>query len=381
MKTPIRMKKILIVFGTRPEIIKLMPVISEFKKRNLQKGIIILNTNQHKDLLKGFLNLFDIEPDHCLNVMNHGQSLPELISITMKEFQSYLDKLKSENSEPDFILAQGDTNTVFVAAVTAFLNKIKFAHLEAGLRTFDYNNPYPEEYYRKIAGISSEVHFAPTEIAKENLIKEGINGEKILITGNTIIDSLKYICNTDKLRMHTLEGKLKEIYEKNNLVLITCHRRENHGKNIANLIKAVIFLSKKYGDYNFIWVTHPNPKVQAGLKSSDLNLCKNVHQIDPMGYLDMLTMYRKLKLIMTDSGGIQEEAPSFGIPVIVIGKKTERMESILEGYSYLAGTEVPEIINSFEKHLVDKIKINKNPYGDGSAAVRIVDYFSKHCSF
>ena len=371
------MNKVLIVFGTRPEIIKLSPVIAEFKKRKLDDRIIILNTNQHEDLLKSFLNIFDITPDFNLNVMHPGQSLSDLTSNTIREFQSLLLMLKKEMNEPAYILAQGDTNTVFASAIVAFLNKIKFAHLEAGLRTFDYENPYPEEYFRRVASLSSEVHFAPSEIAKENLIKEGINGEKILITGNTIIDSLKYICDACKNKPEALSENLKDIYNKNNLVLITCHRRENHGKNLTNLIEAVFSLSEKYKDYNFIWVTHPNPKVQSCIESSGLRNCSNIFIVNPLSYLEIITFYKKLKLILTDSGGIQEEAPSFSIPVIVIGKKTERIEGILEGYSYLSGTEISEIINSFEKHLTDNIDIVKNPYGDGHASARIVDYFER----
>lgn len=371
------MSKVLIIFGTRPEIIKLAPLILEFKKRNLRDHITLLNTNQHKDLLNNYFELFDIVPDHNLEIMHHGQSLSDLTSKTISELQYHLGMIKEQAGEPDFILAQGDTNTVFASAIIAFLNKIKFAHLEAGLRTFDFQNPYPEEYYRRVASISSEIHFAPTETAKENLIKEGINGEKILLTGNTIVDALKYICNTDALKNISFSKKFNDIYCRDNLILITCHRRENHGKNLANLIKAVISLSKIYTDHNFIWVTHPNPNVQIEIESSDLRSRKNIFPVEPVNYLEMISLYKKVKLIMTDSGGIQEEAPSFGIPVIIVGKKTERMEGILEGYSYLAGTEESEIIHSFEKHLNAAIDIEKNPYGDGKASVRIVDYFER----
>lgn len=372
------MNKVLIIFGTRPEIIKLAPVILEFKKRNLLHFVTILNTNQHKDLLGKYFELFGIAPDFNLEIMQRGQSLSELTAKSITEIQLFLEKNYWDNDLPEFILAQGDTNTVFASAVVSFLNKIKFAHLEAGLRTFDYFNPYPEEYYRRIASLSSEIHFAPTEIAKENLIKEGINGEKILITGNTIVDSLKYIINSESYSKNKMSETIKRILKMKNLVLITCHRRENHGKNIMNLINAVITLSRKHSNYNFIWINHPNPNVQSAIYSSELKSSKNIFIVDPVSYFEMISLYKKLSVVMTDSGGIQEEAPSFGIPVTIIGKKTERMEGILEGYSFLSGTEEAEIISSFEKHLDGKVEFTHNPYGDGNASVRIVDYFENY---
>jgi len=369
------MSKILIIFGTRPEIIKIAPVISEFKKRNLNSLITVLNTNQHKDLLKSYFEIFRITPDYNLNIMNSGQSLSELTAKTINELQFHLNKIKENTGLPEFIMAQGNTNTVFASAIIAFLNNIKFAHIEAGLRTFDFQNPYPEEYYRRVASLSTEIHFAPTEIAKENLIKEGINGEKILLTGNTIVDSLNCIKESNLVSENNHSEKYGSLIKKNNLVLITCHRRENHGKNLTNLINSVKNLSQKYSEFNFIWIKHPNPNVEKEIKSSNLESFKNIFLCEPFNYLEMISLYSNLKLIMTDSGGIQEEAPSFGVPVIVIGKKTERMEGILEGYSFLAGTEESEITSSFEKHLKEKIEITKNPYGDGFASKKIVDYF------
>lgn len=371
------MSKLLVVFGTRPEIIKLAPVILEFRKRNMETLISILNTNQHKDLVKQYFDLFEITPDYNLDIMNRGQSLPELTARTISRLQSQLEEMNKENRLPEFIMAQGDTNTVFASAIVAFLNNIKFAHLEAGLRTFDYHNPYPEEYYRKVASLSTEIHFAPTEIAKENLIKEGINGEKILITGNTIVDSLMHIKNSEKFFADNISEEIKKLLGKENLVLITCHRRENHGANLQNLIKSVKILSEKYPQYNYIWVSHPNPNVKNILESSGLKCSRNVHIIEPVSYIEMISLYGKLSFIMTDSGGIQEEAPTFKIPLTVIGKKTERIEGILEGFSFLSGTEESEITGSFEKHLNAKVDISFNPYGDGKASARIADYFEK----
>jgi len=372
------MSKVLIVFGTRPELIKLAPVILEFKKRNLQKKITVLNTGQHKDLLEKYLKIFDIHPDYTLNVMVPGQSLSELTARAIIELQYHLGSLKNNVTYPEYILAQGDTNTVLASAIVAFYNNIKFAHLEAGLRTWDLQNPFPEEYNRKVASISAYINFAPTEVSKMHLIKEGIASDNILQVGNTIVDALNIIkdCLSKNLRLK-FSDDLNFLKEKNNLVLITCHRRENHGVNLLSVIKAVRSLSDLHPQFHFVWILHPNPNVKKVVEESGLSGKKNISLIEPVDYLEIVQLYHSTKLIITDSGGIQEEAPSFGIPVLVIGKKTERIESVLLNYSYLTGTDEKEIISSFEKHLNNEFEITENPYGDGKASERIVDYFEK----
>ncbi|MEO6694443.1 MAG: UDP-N-acetylglucosamine 2-epimerase (non-hydrolyzing) [Ignavibacteria bacterium] len=372
------MSKVLIVFGTRPELIKLAPVILEFRKRNLQKHVTVLNTGQHKDLLKKYFDIFDIQPDYTLDVMMPGQSLSELTARAMIELQYHLGTLKNNGDYPGFILAQGDTNTVVAAAIVAFYNNIKFAHLEAGLRTWDLQNPFPEEYNRRVASISAYINFAPTEISKMHLVKEGVSSDNILQVGNTIVDALNII--KDRISNNTdieLSSDLNALKGKDNLVLITCHRRENHGANLLSVIKAVKKLSELHPKYHFVWILHPNPSVKKVVQDSGLSLKKNISMIEPVDYLEIVRLYNLTKLIITDSGGIQEEAPSFGIPVLVIGKKTERIESVLLNYSYLTGTDEKEIISSFEKHLNNKFEIAENPYGDGKASERIVDYFEK----
>lgn len=372
------MSKVLIVFGTRPELIKLAPVILEFKKRNLQKKITILNTGQHKDLLEKYLNIFDIHPDYTLDVMVPGQSLSELTARAIIELQYHLSSLKNNGTYPEYILAQGDTNTVLASAIVAFYNNIKFAHLEAGLRTWDLQNPFPEEYNRKVASISAYINFAPTENSKMHLVQEGVDSNNILQVGNTIVDALNIIKDVlSKNPKIKLSDELNFLKEKNNLVLVTCHRRENHGSNLLSVISAVANLSDLHPQFHFVWILHPNPNVKKAVEDSVLSNKKNISLIEPLDYLEIVQLYQSTKLIITDSGGIQEEAPSFGIPVLVIGKKTERIESVLLNYSYLTGTDEKEIISSFEKHLNNEFEITKNPYGDGKASERIVDFFEK----
>ncbi|MEP7146354.1 MAG: UDP-N-acetylglucosamine 2-epimerase (non-hydrolyzing) [bacterium] len=376
------MNNLLIVFGTRPELIKLAPVILEFRRRNLQKHITILNTGQHKDLMHKYLAIFNIQPDYTLDIMLPGQSLSELTARAIIELQYHLGILKENSRYPEFLLAQGDTNTVLASAIVSFYNNIKFAHLEAGLRTWDLENPFPEEYNRKVASISAHINFAPTEISKKHLIREGIESDKILQVGNTIVDALNIIKKeiSNNKSKFTLTSGLKTLKEKNNLVLITCHRRENHGINLLNVIKSVIKLSALYPKFHFVWIMHPNPNVKQIVADSEMSGIPNISLINPVDYIEMVQLFQSTRLIITDSGGLQEEAPSFGIPVLVIGKKTERIESVMLNYSYLTGTDETEIISSFAKHLDNKFEISENPYGDGKASERVVDYFEEKFS-
>ncbi|MDQ3194479.1 MAG: UDP-N-acetylglucosamine 2-epimerase (non-hydrolyzing), partial [Bacteroidota bacterium] len=315
-------------------------------------------------------------------IMVPGQSLSDLTARAIIELQYHLEILKENDKYPEYILAQGDTNTVLASAIVSFYNNIKFAHLEAGLRTWDLENPFPEEYNRKVASISAHVNFAPTEISRKHLVTEGIESDKILQVGNTIVDALNIINKKIKNNSNkfNLSSELRDLKEKNNLVLITCHRRENHGKNLLNVIKSVIKLSGLYPKFQFVWIMHPNPNVKQIVADSIMSGISNISLIDPVDYIEMVQLFQSTRLMITDSGGLQEEAPSFGIPVLVIGKKTERIESVLLNYSYLTGTDEREIITSFAKHLDNKFEITENPYGDGKASERVVDYFEEKFS-
>ena len=372
------MSKILIVFGTRPELIKLAPVIFEFKRRNLHENLILLNTGQHEELLAPYLKMFDIKPDFSLDIMVAGQNLSNLTAKAIIQLQSFLDSLKNTPNWPAFVIAQGDTTTVMAASMVAFYNQIKFAHLEAGLRTHDLENPFPEEFNRKVAGITSDVHFAPTEISKSNLLREGFNENKIHIVGNTIVDALEIINNSLNKKSIKLKPPLEEVFHKGNIILITCHRRENHGNNLQNIIRAIETLSAKYKDFNFIWTLHPNPNVRDVVKNSALKNKGNVFLVEPLDYMELINLFHKTKLIITDSGGIQEEAPSFGIPVLVTREKTERPEGLLHNYSFLVGADVKSILKTFEETINRDFEIAGNPYGDGKASLRIVDFFQKY---
>jgi len=369
------MSKILIVFGTRPELIKLAPIIFEFKKRNLHQNLIVLNTGQHKELLEPYLKMFDIQPDFSLDIMVAGQNLSNLTANAITQLQKFIDSLKNTSNWPDYIMAQGDTTTVMAASIIAFYNQIKFVHLEAGLRTHDLQNPFPEEFNRKVAGITAHIHFAPTEISKSNLLKEGFSEDKIKVVGNTIVDALEYINTSLKEKSIKLKPPLKDIFNSEKVVLITCHRRENHGDNLQNIIRSIIILADKYKDLNFVWTLHPNPNVKSVVENSELKKKDNVFLIEPLDYMELIYLFNKTKLIITDSGGIQEEAPSFGIPVLVTREKTERPEGLIHNYSFLVGADYLKIIKFFDENIDKKLEIKNNPYGDGNASLRIVDFF------
>lgn len=366
------MTQVLIIFGTRPEVLKLYPLISRFEELGYGDKITILNTGQHKHILDPFLKLFDIRVSHHLHLLQEGQDLSNLTAKAFQRLQQYIDELSRDNKRPSVIVAQGDTTTVMVASMVAFYNKISFAHVEAGLRTGDFENPFPEELNRRIASLAAKFHFAPTEISKDNLVREGIDAARIFVVGNTIVDSIE--------RMRPLlpempfsDKILDDIYQKGNIVLITCHRRENHGSNIRGIISAVLQLAQKYEKLNFVWPVHPNPNVKEVVLASGLDKMKNIFITEPINYTDILKLYTKTVNIITDSGGLQEEAPSFGIPVIVVRETTERPEALICGYSVLTGADPVKIISSFENFLVSENKISHNPFGDGKASERIIN--------
>lgn len=372
-------KKLVIVIGTRPELIKLAPVILEYKKKFKKAPIIILNTAQHKDLLEPYWKIFNIKPDFELDFMKQGQSLAELTSRGILQFENFIDSFVQKGNIISGILAQGDTTTVMVSSMVAFYKQIPFYHLEAGLRTYDLLNPFPEEYNRKIASISARIHFAPTIISKNNLLKEGINKNNIVVSGNTIVDAVKLVKSSFK--KYKLKNKqLSKLSIESNIsdnILITCHRRENHGKNLINIISAVCKLAKEFKQYNFIWPLHPNPNVLSVVKSKIDASYKNIYLTDPLDYLDLLYVLSKSKLVLTDSGGIQEEAPSFNVPVLILRQKTERPEGVEAGVAYIVGTD-KKIIYKKACYLLSKENFNfKNPYGNGKSSALIVNTLLK----
>lgn len=367
-------KKLLIVIGTRPELIKLAPVIIEFKKRFKAPPIIILNTAQHKELLKPYWNIFNIKPDYELNFMKRGQSLAQLSARGLLQFEKFLNDCYQSGLKISGVLAQGDTTSVMISSLIAFYHGIPFYHLEAGLRTNDLQNPFPEEFNRKVASITAQIHFAPTKLSKQNLIHEGIK-KNIYVTGNTIVDAVEFF--KLKFNKHTIKDiKIKKIFfagSTNKVILITCHRRENHGKNLLEIISAVNILANKYSEFKFIWPLHPNPNVINVVKENIDKTCTNIVLTPPLEYEDLLYVMQHSKLILTDSGGIQEEAPSFNVPVIILREKTERPEGVKAKIAWLVGTKKENIIKLADYLLKKKSFKFKNPYGNGRASELIVD--------
>lgn len=364
-----RPNKLLFIIGTRPELIKIFPVVNELKKRG-NTNFKILATGQHKSLLDQYWKLFDIRPDYELDVMVKGQDLAELTAKTILQINNLLTDIEVD-SKPDYIIGQGDTTTVMVASMVAFYNNIQYVHIEAGLRSFDLGHPFPEEYNRKLASIATEIHFAPTILAKNNLLKEGVSENKIEVVGNTVIDALHFFIKNGQLRKHKFTEKtLHQI--KGDCVLITCHRRENHNL-LDNLIYAVKELAGKYPETTFVWSLHPNPKVYNYVLNSTVSQIENVLLVKPLEYLDLLKVISKSRIILTDSGGIQEEAPTFRVPLLILRDKTERPEAVDVGVSRLVGMDSDRIIEEFINFNPIFNDDFQNPYGDGKASIRILD--------
>lgn len=361
-------KNILFVFGTRPEVIKLAPVILELKKHTDLYNVIICNTEQQRELSNQTLSYFGLKADINLDVMRENQSLASVQSRILTS----LDKIFDEN-KIDATIVQGDTITVLTGALVSFYHKVPVFHVEAGLRSYDLFEPFPEEGMRQMTSRIADLHFAPTEINREALLKEDINDKKITVLGNTVIDAL--FCLSDEVI-----GAAKEFFKSKNitvddkLVLITAHRRENHGERINRIIDAISFLAEKYSDHTFVLPVHPNPNVKEKIHSR-LSSFKNIHLLTPLDYPNMVYLMKNAKLILTDSGGIQEEAPSFGCPTLVMRYETERQEGIEAGVSMLVGADYDKILNESEKVLFkDKSQTRlkaQNPYGDGKSSQKI----------
>ena len=362
------MKNIIFIFGTRPEIIKLAPIILEMKKYPDFYNVIICNTEQQKELSNQTLTYFGLKADINLDCMRENQSL----SSVQARLLTSLDKVFNEN-KIDAAIVQGDTMTVLCGALTSFYHKIPVFHVEAGLRSYDIYEPFPEEVMRQMTSRVAALHFAPTEINKQALIKENIAEDKIHVVGNTVIDALfclsgEVIENSEKFY------KEKGIPVDDKLVLITAHRRENHGERIDKIIEAISYLADKYSDHTFVIPVHPNPNVKNKIHER-LGVVKNIHLLPPLDYPYLVYLMKNAKLILTDSGGIQEEAPSFACPTLVMRYETERKEGIEAGVSKLVGADYDKIIAESEKILAfskDKTRLEaQNPYGDGKSAERI----------
>ena len=365
------MKKIRVmsVFGTRPEAIKMCPLVKELASRHEIESLCCV-TAQHRQMLDQVLKIFDITPDFDLNIMKDRQTLTD---ITLRATKGLDDVIKE--AKPDIVLVHGDTSTTFAGALAAFYNQVSVGHVEAGLRTYDKYSPFPEEMNRKLTGAISDMHFAPTVNNKENLLKENVCEDDIYITGNTVIDALKTTVKEDYV--FETESITKVDFSKK-VIVVTAHRRENLGEGLNNICMALNFIANKYQDeVEIIYPMHLNPVVRE-TANKHLGNIKNVHLIDPVDVCELHNLMNKSYMIMTDSGGLQEEAPSLGKPVLVLRNETERPEAVKAGTVKIAGVNKDEIIKMAEDLLCSKESYEKmakavNPYGDGFASKRICD--------
>jgi UDP-N-acetylglucosamine 2-epimerase (non-hydrolysing) len=370
-------KRVLTIFGTRPEAIKLAPVIKELKGRsNIDAKVCI--TAQHREMLDQVLNLFQITPDIDLNLMTPNQSLSQISAAIFTDLDRVLDNLK-----PDWILVQGDTTTVMAAALLGYYHRIRVGHVEAGLRTGDKWQPFPEEINRKVAGVVADLHFAPTEWSRQNLLKEGVPDSIIQVTGNPVIDALHYVVKMpipkDVLEIFDRIGLAKEAEKSDpRLILVTAHRRENFGQPLENICTALRLLAEFYGQsLRIVYTVHLNPNVQEPV-NRHLQGVSNITLLPPLEYQQLVHLMKRAAIVLTDSGGLQEEAPDLGIPVLVMREVTERPEGVESGTVKLVGTDVDTIVRETKLLLDDPLNYNLmaravNPYGDGQAAVRIVE--------
>ena len=365
--------KVMTIFGTRPEAIKMAPVILELFKFPEQIETVVTVTAQHREMLDQVLKLFRIQPNFDLNIMSAGQTLFDITSRALLGLNAILEQIK-----PNIVLVHGDTTTTFTGALAAYYHQIKVGHVEAGLRTKNKYSPYPEEMNRKLTGALTDLHFAPTETAKNNLLAEGVDAEKIFVTGNTVIDALyKIVDNNFKF-----SGELEKINTTNKrIILVTTHRRENLGEPLRQVYKALKKIVEEFPDVEIIFPVHKNPKVREVVNAELGNLAQ-VNLIEPLDYEPFANLMNRATLILTDSGGIQEEAPSLGKPVLVLRDTTERPEAVEAGTVKLIGTEMEKVYSAAKILLTDENEYKKmaaaqNPYGDGHAAERIVQTILK----
>lgn len=380
------MKKIMLVFGTRPEAIKMAPLVKEFQKHPDTFQTIVCVTGQHREMLDQVLNIFDIRPDFDLNIMKQGQ---DLYDVTARVLTGMRDVLRE--AQPDVVLVHGDTTTSTAAALAAFYQQIPVGHVEAGLRTHNILSPWPEEMNRQITGRIASYHFAPTALSRQNLLQENVDDANITVTGNTVIDALYWVVDRIK-NDRSLDTELEEVlrsagYDVNRLadgrplVLITGHRRENFGDGFINMCTAIKQLTERYPNVDFVYPMHLNPNVRRPIHEvfgDDLSNLGNMHFIEPLEYLSFVYLMEKSTIVLTDSGGIQEEAPGLGKPVLVMRDTTERPEALEAGTVKLVGTDREKIFNEVSTLLDDAAAYARmsqavNPYGDGLACSRIVE--------
>lgn len=380
------MKKIMLVFGTRPEAIKMAPLVKEFQKQPEQVETVVCVTGQHREMLDQVLRIFDIHPDYDLNIMKQGQDLYDVTAHVLTGLRDVLKEVK-----PDVVLVHGDTTTSTASALAAFYQQILVAHIEAGLRTHNIYSPWPEEMNRLLTGRLATYHFSPTPLSRNNLIKESVDDRNIIVTGNTVIDALYWV--VDKIKNDkVLDSELVKVlvkagYDVNRLnggkklVLITGHRRENFGDGFIHMCTAIKDLTRKYPDVDFVYPMHLNPNVRKPIHEvfgEDLSGLGNMFFIEPLEYLSFVYLMEKSTIVLTDSGGIQEEAPGLGKPVLVMRDTTERPEALDAGTVKLVGMDYDRIVNEVSVLIDDKVAYEKmskavNPYGDGLACKRIVN--------
>lgn len=381
------MKKIMLVFGTRPEAIKMAPLVKAFQAKNDEFETIVCVTGQHREMLDQVLHLFDIKPDFDLNIMKQGQDLYDITSRVLLGMRDVFKVCK-----PDILFVHGDTTTSTAAALAGFYQQIPVAHVEAGLRTNDIYSPWPEEMNRQITGRIATYNLSPTQLSRQNLLKENVDENKITVTGNTVIDALHWVTakiKSDKKLDDNLSLDLKSkgydtkrLVGNRRLILITGHRRENFGDGFLHICHAIQDLAKKFPEVDFVYPMHLNPNVRKPIHQvfgEDLNNLGNIFFIEPLEYLPFVFLMEKSGIVLTDSGGIQEEAPGLGKPVLVMRNTTERPEAVDAGTVKLVGTDYDAIVDNVSKLLTDRNLYNKmskatNPYGDGKACERIIRY-------
>ena len=364
-----RRARVVSVIGTRPEAIKMAPVIKELEAHSSSVASYVVCTAQHREMLDQVLAIFRISPTHDLDLMLPDQSLEQITVLALQGMQRLLQLIR-----PDLLLVQGDTTTTFAASLAAFYCKVPVAHIEAGLRTFDRFNPYPEEVNRRLTAALSDYHFAPTALAKTNLLREGVPPDRIFVTGNTVVDALGMLAGASvDFHVNGLHGI---DFERERVILVTAHRRENWGEPLRNICTAIAELVRKYEDLSVVYPVHLNPNVRRTVHHA-LQGLPRVHLIEPLDYLTFVGLMQRAHLILTDSGGIQEEAPSLGKPVLVLRTTTERPEASASGMARIIGTRVDDIVVSVarlldDSDLLERMSRGPNPYGDGRAAGRIV---------
>lgn len=380
------MKTVMLVFGTRPEAIKMCPLVKEFQKHPESFRTVVCVTGQHREMLDQVLAIFDVVPDFDLNIMKSGQDLYDITSRVLLGMRDVFMQCK-----PDLVLVHGDTTTSSSATLAAFYQQIPVAHVEAGLRTHNIYSPWPEEINRQITGRIASYNFAPTSYSADNLKKESVSGE-IIITGNTVIDALHMVVDKFKKDAYLAQEQeavlasagydVQRLSNGQRLILITGHRRENFGEGFHNMLRAMKDLAEKYQDVDFVYPMHLNPNVRQSIKTvfgENLSIYPNFFFIEPLQYLEFVYLMSKSNIVLTDSGGIQEEAPGLGKPVLVMRDTTERPEALIAGTVHLVGTDYNKIMNEVsslldDSQVYDAMSRAINPYGDGKACARIVEY-------